>query len=120
MDDTLNCPICGLKMRTINLDGKFLHHTQKLANYAERTCVGMNHTLRMFTDKESDKVDFLSLSLNPKYSRFLEINFVDQRCRINCMKEGESTYIDIPKMIEPDFPKLIKLKEKVSLYVVFS
>lgn len=119
MDDTLNCPICGQRMRTINLDNKFLHHIQRLGSYVERTCVGMNHTLQIFTNKESDTVDFLNLSLNPQYSRFLQINFIDQKCRINCMKDGESTYIDVPKIIEPDFPKLTKLKEKVSLYVVF-
>lgn len=62
----------------------------------------------------------IKLSLNPKYSRFLEMDFVNQKCRITCSKDGENEYIDIPKMIYPDFPDLTKLKEKVSLYVVFS
>lgn len=80
----------------------------------------MNHTLTIITNEALKRVESLKLSLNPKYSRFLEIDFIAQRCRINCMKEGKSEYIDIPKMIEPDFPDLVKLKERVSLYVVFS
>jgi hypothetical protein len=37
-----------------------------------------------------------------------------------CMKNSETSYIHIPKMIEPDFPSLEKLKERISMYVVFS
>lgn len=62
----------------------------------------------------------MKLSLNPKYSRFLEIDWVNQKCKITCVQNGEYDHIDIPKMIEPDFPDLVKLKEKVNLYVVFS
>ncbi len=80
----------------------------------------MNHTLQLKVNEETGKVDFMKLSLNPKYSRFLEIDFVLQKCRINCMKEGKSSYIDIPKMLIPDFPDLTKLKEVVSLYIIFS
>jgi hypothetical protein len=80
----------------------------------------MNHSLMLFADKATKKVDFLKLSLNPKYSRFLEIDYVNQKCRINCMKDQKSDYIEIDKMLHPDFPDLVKLKEIVNLYVVFS
>jgi len=121
MDDTPTCPICGNKMRTVNLDNKLLHIIKKQANYVERTCVnGMNHSLRLFADKATGQVDFINLSLNPKYSKYLEIDFINSKCRINCMKEGKPEYIEIPKMIIPDFPLLEKLKERVNLYVVFS
>lgn len=121
MDDTTACPICSNRLRTIKTPNKFLHWVDKTANYIERICnKGMNHSLRIFTDEATGEVDMLKLSLNPRYSRFLEIDFVNQKCRINCMKEGKSDYIDIEKMITPDFPKLEKLKERVNLFVVFS
>lgn len=120
MDDTLACPICGNKFRNINCENKLLHDIGKTANYVERTCTEMNHCLQLFTDKETKQVDLLKLSLNPKYSRYLEIDFLNQKCRINCLKDNKSEYIDIPKMIQPDFPHLTKLKERVSMYIVFS
>jgi len=94
--------------------------TEKVGSWKERTCTGPNHSLQIFSDVNTKKVDLLTLSLNPKYSRYLEIDFVNEKCRINCMKDGKSEYIHIDKMIEPDFPSLTKLKERVSLYVVFS
>ena len=120
MDDTLVCPICGLKLHNINRKNKHLLPAGKTANYVQRTCHGLNHFLQIFVDGYTDRVDFLKLSLNPKYSRYLEIDFINQTCRISCMKGGQAEYIDIPKMIVPDFPKLIKLKERVAVYVTFS
>lgn len=115
MDDTLTCPICGNKMS--NLKGTADYY----APYTKRTCnKGMNHILILTVNDWTKKVDHLKLSLNPKYSRFLEIDYVNQKCRINCMKDGKPDYIEVEKMIEPDFPGLTKLKEKVGLYVVFS
>lgn len=120
MDDTATCPICGRKLRTVNLDNKLLHAVNKTANYAERSCIQASHLLQLFSDKATNQVDFINLSLNPKNSRYLEIDFVNEKCRISCMKNGMPEYIDIPKMIIPDFPLLEKLKEKVNLFVVFS
>ena len=122
MDDVLHCPVCGNKLRTSHHTNKLLHATGKTSDYAERICSqGHNHIVAIWTDKETQKVDLLRLSLNPKYSRFLEIDYVNQKCRITCIaRSGEYEYIDIPKMIEPDFPDLEKLKERVGLYVVFS
>ena len=121
MDDTLNCPMCGNRLRTINTPAKFLHYVGKTADYVERTCSrGMNHSLQLFTDDNTGKVDLLKLSLNPKYSKYLEIDFFNQKCRISLLKESKPFYIEIDKMIEPDFPLLVKLKERVNLYVVFS
>lgn len=121
MHDTLTCPICGNKLRSIKQNNKHLHQVGKTADYIERTCSdGMNHSLQIFVDESNNKVDLLKLSLNPKYSRFLEIDFHNQKCRINCLKEGKPEYIEIKKMLEPDFPDLLKLKEIVSMYIVFS
>lgn len=121
MDDTLTCPVCGNKLRTINLYNKYLHPVGKSADYTERTCsAGMNHSLQFFSNKDSKEIEFLKLSLNPKYSRYLEIDFVNQKCRIHCMKDGKAEYIEIDKIIVPDFPLLEKLKEKVNVYILFS
>lgn len=121
MDDVLHCPICGNKLRTSHHTNKLLPFVNKTADYAERICSdGHNHIVVIWTDKATKKVDFLRLSLNAKYSRFLEIDYINQKCRITCAKDGEYEYINIPKMIEPDFPDLEKLKERVGLYVVFS
>lgn len=120
MDDTLTCPICGNKLRTVNIKNRQLYMVGKIGNWAERTCNGMNHAVQIWTDPATRKVDLLVLSLNPKYSRYLEIDFINQKCRINCMKNGKPEYINIDKMIEPDFPDLVKLRERVALYITFS
>ena len=121
MDDVLNCPICGNKLRNVKCPDKFLHPAGKSSNYIERTCSqGRNHSLQLFCDEKTKQVDLLKLSLSADYSRYLEINFATQKCRIHCMKAGVTEYIDIDKMIEPDFPELKKLKERVGLYVTFS
>lgn len=93
----------------------------KISDYAKRICSnGRNHIITFWTDKFTKQIDLMKISLNPKYSRFLEIDFINQKCRIICAKDGEYEYIEIPKMINPDFPELTKLKERISLYVVFS
>lgn len=121
MDDVLNCPVCGNKLRNHNLLNKRLPFLDEVGNFVERNCtLGHNHSLQMFVDLATNKVVYLKLSLNHLYSRFVEINFVTEKCRILCMKDCECQYIDIDKLIEPDFPDLTKLKERVSLYVVFS
>jgi hypothetical protein len=121
MDDTLACPICANKLRNIKLPNKFLHAANKTANYIARTCHnGMNHSVTFYVDEDSKQVDFIKLSLNPKYSRFIEIDFVNQKCRINCLKDSKPYYIDINKILEPDFPLLNELKSRVGLYITFS
>lgn len=121
MDDVLSCPICKNKLRNVKLTAKHLHGVGKTANYIERTCAqGMNHSVQFFADETTKQIDLIKISLSPKYSKYLEIDYVNQKCRIHCMKDGKAKYIDIEKMIEPDFPDLIKLKEKISLYITFS
>jgi phenolic acid decarboxylase len=92
----------------------------KAANYFERTCTGTNHSLQLFANEATQQVDMIKFSLNPRYTIFLEINFASQKSRISCLKKGETSYIAIPKMLIPDFPDLVNLKEKISMYVTFS
>lgn len=122
MDDTTTCPICGNTLRNIILKDKFLHLINKRATFVERTCSkGMNHSLQIFTEVDGySKVHLLKVSLNSKYSRFIEIDFHNNRCKISCLKNNIPYTIEIPKIIEPDFPDLEKLKEKVGIYVSFS
>lgn len=121
MADTLNCPICSSKLRTVRLTNKFLFGVNKSSNYIERTCsLGMNHSLQFFTDEKTKKIDFIKISLNHKYSRFIELDFHNQKSKISCLKSGKAEYIEVPRLLEPDFPNLEKLKEKVSVIVSFS
>lgn len=121
MDDVLNCPVCGNKLRNIWLEDKHLYGVTKTANYVERTCAqARNHSIQFFTDEATGKVDLVKISLNSKYSKYLEIDYVNKKCKISCMKAGKIEHINIDKMLELDFPNLTKLKEKVNLYVFFS
>lgn len=121
MDDILTCPVCGDKLRNSHSNNKLLHPTGKTANYVERICShGYNHIVSIWTDKETKQVDYLRFSLNSNYSRFLEVDFVNQKCRLLLMEECGYKHIDIDKMLEIDFNDLSKLKEKLQLYILFS
>ena len=121
MDDILRCPICSNKLRSSHRSNYLLHPVGKTADYTSRTCsTGHSHVVVLWTDRTTKQVDLLKISLKPNYSRFVEIDYVNRRCRVTCLKDGNYEYIEIPKMIEPDFPDLVKLKERVGLYVLFS
>lgn len=119
MQDTTNCPICGDKMRSIR-EHKFLIPVGKTSNYCERTCNGLNHVVQFMTDEATNEVDFLKISLEPDYSKFIHIDLYNKKCQVICRRDNKQEVIDVPRMIFPDFPDLIKLKEKVALFVVFS
>lgn len=121
MQATWNCPICGDLMRGIKQTNKIIHFVEKISNYSERTCNGLNHCLQIVVDEKTNQVDLLKISLNPTYDRFIFIDFYNQKCKVVCLKDNkEVSSIAVPKMIEPDFPDLSKLKEKVSMFIVFS
>ena len=120
MDDVLTCPICNKKLRNLT-SRSYLFPVRKWGNFIERSCVGeLNHSIQFYTDTHTSTVDFLKVSLNPNFSRFLEIDFVNQCCRVILLRDNKPVYISIPKMIDLDFPNLVKLKERVALYVTFS
>lgn len=122
MQDVLVCPICSSKLKSVaKKKRKTLHWINKTGTYTEKTCVsGHNHSLLLFCDKATGKIDLIKFSLEADYSKFIEIDFINQKCRIHCLKAGQPNYIDVPGIIEPDFPLLEKLKQKVSLFVTFS
>lgn len=119
MQDTKNCPICGDKMRSITENNKF---TQTISqdSYIKRTCHGHNHIIQFFTNENTKNVDFIKLSLSVNYSKFITIDFLNNKSQIQCLSNSKKSFIDIPKIIEPDFPSLKNLKEKVSLLITFS
>jgi len=121
MNDTLYCPVCNNKLKNKNLPNQKLYAVDNQSDYIERTCSsGFNHSLRFFTDKKTKKVHLLKTSISPNYSRFIEIDFLNHKSKISCFKMGESEAININKIIEPDFPNLSNLKNKVDVYVKFS
>lgn len=120
MIDTLLCPICSNKLRNRNIKNHYAYAIDNVSNYIERTCSGgMNHSLQMLTEQDTKKVHFLKTSLNHTYSRFIEIDFLNNKSRISCLKLGKPEYIEIKKIFTPDFPELSVLKEKVETLVTF-
>jgi hypothetical protein len=71
-------------------------------------------------DEKTQQIDCIKISLNPQYSRFVEINYALGTSRISCLKEGQPDYINIDKILEIDFPCLEKLRDKIKLLVLFS
>lgn len=121
MEDVLNCPICGDKFKNRHLNNKLLLPVGKLSNYVERLCSsGHNHIMNLWVDKKTNCVDLIKIGLDAKYSRFIEINFLQHKSRITCIKNGVYEFVDVPKLLELDFPYLAELKEKIDLYILFS
>jgi len=105
-------------MRSIR-ERKNIHFIGKIADYVERTCTGTNHSLQITVDEKTEQVDLLKISLSPNYSRFIIIDFYNQKCRVVLLKNNKEESILIPKMIIPDFPDLSKLKNKIKIYALF-
>ena len=121
MNDLNHCPICFNKLRSYKVEKRYLGYLKKRALYVEKLCAGVNHSLQIFVDSDSKKIDLLKMSLTPKYSRYIEVDFYNQRCRLLLLSKNNKTeYIEIPKILELDFPELIKTKEKIDTYVMFS
>ncbi len=121
MQETWHCPICGDLMTGIRRYNKFLLFVGKSSSYSERTCNGTNHSLQIYVDESTNEVDLLKISLVPDYSRFIFLDFYNKKSRIVLLVNSKCNMnIQVPKLIEPDFPELKKLKEKVSLFITFS
>jgi len=121
MDDVCFCPICNDKLKNVYLNKKTLFPVNKTSDYIQRICAtGHNHSILIWTDAISNAIDFLKVSLDSKYSKWLEIDFVNSKCRIICAKNGKYQYIDIDKILDIDFPDMLKIKEKVNFLITFS
>jgi hypothetical protein len=131
MQGTFSCPICSKRLRTLNrltynkatLTSMPLKCSQlpyTTYNYSERICTGNNHVLQMFVDISNNTVDLLKISLNNFYNRYIFIDYVNSKIKILSYNNVFCKEICLDQLIEPDFPLLTKLKEKVSYYITFS
>lgn len=119
MQDTLYCPICGDKMRS-KKEQAYVLLLNKDSNFIERTCTGLNHCIQLVTDLKSKEIDFMKISLNRDFSRFVLIDYVNNRSDVICLKKNKKQSFEVPKVVTPDFPDLKELKRLIELYVTFS
>lgn len=119
MNDSKTCPICNNKFKNKTLK-KFNLIPDNPSDYIQRNCShGLNHSLQIYLNLKSKKIDKLKTSLNKNYSRYFEIDFVNNKSKIYCLKNSETEIININRIIEPDFPNLTLLKHKVECLVNF-
>ena len=114
------CPVCGDKLRNSKIAGSLFFIVGTHDNYTERLCNGTNHTLQIFVNERTNFIVLVRVSLDSKYSRFISLDYLNQKSTIICYKNSVPEAINIAKLLIPDFPDLRKLKEKVGLYVVLS
>lgn len=121
MQDTLHCPICKQKFlnkyQLLNF-GK----NNEIINVAERLCNGISHTLKIKSNTISKEIIFVKISLDSTYSKYLEVDYIQDKSSISCYKpESRNHYvIDIGSAIPVDFNNLNKLKDKINTYVMLS
>lgn len=121
MDDMQCCPICGGKLQNKRSKNIFFNFLNKKSTYTSKTCVdGHAHYLNFLVDENTKQIDWMKVSLPKPSLRFIEINYVLKVCRIACVKDGKSEYINLNKLLVPDFPNLTKLSEDVAIFVIFS
>lgn len=120
MNDTLKCPICKSKLKNKNLLNHNLYLTNSIGNYIQRTCSGMNHMLQFFIEIKTKKVVGLKTSLVHDYSKFIEINFIDNKSKITCFKMGIPNNIYLPNIPRLDFPEFKELNDKINKLITFS
>jgi hypothetical protein len=120
MDDTTLCPICNSKMRTLHQNNKLCYPLNKIYSYIERSCTyGKNHYIQLFSSKETGKVDFIKFALGPRYDKRIEVDFIKSTSKLYLF-ENTVKIIEIPKLMETDFPNLLKLKQQIKLYCLLS
>ena len=118
MDDSQICPICGVKFRNLYL--KNYQISNKTADFVERTCSqSMNHIIQFYADQSTNQIDYIKLNINPRYTVILELDFINKKSIMSFWKSGACEYVHVPKIIEPDFPLLNDLREKINMYTVF-
>ena len=120
MNDFTSCPICGNSLRK-HASSKFLFPINKFSHFIEKICSNQpNHLIQFFIDSTTNNVDFVKMSLNHLFTKYIEIDFVNQKSTISIYKQSVPKHFYLNKIIEPDFPKLTLLKEKVDIILTFS
>lgn len=126
MEDCSACPICNSKLKVSNKDDLYLTNkvSSKIEYYSEKVCNGTNHHIQIYVDKLTNKVGFIRFSLNPKYSKYLEIDYVNGLSTILLYLQNDKginliNTIEIPRILEIDFPDLTNLNKIISVYTTF-
>lgn len=120
MDDTLLCPICSNKLKTITKKNTYLHYINSQGNYYIRICSsGINHFLKLITDIQTKKVVLVNFSVDKTYSKFVSLDFFNKKSWITCFKNNIPNIIKMDRLLEPDFPQLNNISQKVKLLVTF-
>jgi hypothetical protein len=120
MDDCVLCPICNDKLITFNYSQ--VSRFGKTTDYIERVCRKKHdHIICLWTDKKTGQIDILRLFVDPKFSRYLETNFLEQTSYFIAYNDAneEQKVIELGEMIVPDFPLMTQLKKKLANYMAF-
>lgn len=119
MDDFSCCQICGSTLRVskrVNIS-----FTTPGIILLERTCAAKDHVLQIFVDTNTKKIHKLRMALSPNYTKIVEFDFITKKTKIEHYKMSKIvSSMEIPRLIELDFPTLKKLKEKISLYMMYT
>lgn len=118
MDDIYNCPICNSNLIITNKKNVFLSEIEAWGDFKIKICPGANHFLKIISNNK--EMLWLMCSLNQQYTKFIAINYHQQRCLIICSKNNIKQSIFINKLLTTDFPHLHHLKKKVDMYVALS
>lgn len=106
----INCPICGDRFKSMNFYSTSFD--------AQKTCAGLNHMVTLFLLKK--KIDYISVSLVPDYSLFLEVDYRSNLSKIITYKKCIANETILPKLIMLDFPDLNEARRLVEKYVAFT
>ncbi len=120
MIDTSVCPICFSKLDSIKRIHTHITYINNTANYYKKDCKYGYHIFQSFLNIETNQLDYIYLSIPPYFTTFMYMDLLNNKSKIMCFKCGIPQEIHVPGIIQPDFPSLIKLREKVSKYVLFS
>lgn len=119
MKDTLICPICFNKLSNKEINSQ-LPDVPEGNKYIQRTCKnGIGHFLQIYTDPNG-KVQSLLMTLG--YDKTVRMNYSNNTTTfiLKSAMYDDGQVLLVPRILTPDFPKLEKLKEKLSLYTLFS
>ena len=116
MLDMPNCPICRNKMSSLKIKDKHFPLLNKQGSWIRRVCLN-SHLFCIYSDLNTKSVDFLKMNFNHKYSDNLEINFVKNYSTIIM---SQNFKIDVPKIVDLDFPDLFECQKEINLYILMS
>jgi hypothetical protein len=107
-------------MRCVKRKNQNIFFIDKVSDYNQLTCNGLNHFLQILVDQKTKQVDLLKVSLTPNYNQLAFIDFFNKKTKIFYMKNSkEINSIDINYVIDLDFPQLLNLKNKSKLFIPF-